>query len=117
MLRAICDIGTDNLGVNLDPANLVMYGKANPCDALDTIGKYVKGVHGKDGEYPTNPHELGREVPIGDGAVDFPRFITKLHKLGYRGAITIEREIQEGEQQRSDILNAKKIIQTIIDNL
>ena len=51
LLRTMNDIGTGNLGVNLDPANLLMYGKANPTDALDILGRHVKGVHAKDGEY------------------------------------------------------------------
>ncbi|WMJ23508.1 sugar phosphate isomerase/epimerase family protein [Paludicola sp. MB14-C6] len=117
LLRLIQDVGFDNIGINLDPANLVMYGKANPCDALDIIGNYVKGVHGKDGKYPTDPYALGNEAPIGDGVVNFPLFIEKLHKCGYQGAITIEREIQEGEQQIADIKKAQSMLQEIINRL
>lgn len=105
LLRAIRDIGTGNLGVNLDPANLLMYGKANPIDALDILGPYVKGVHAKDGEYPTEPGSLGVEKPLGEGRVDFPRLIAKLKSFGYTGALTIEREIT-GEQQIIDIERA-----------
>ena len=78
MLRLIREIGTPNLGVNLDPANLILYGKANPCDALDVFGDYVRSVHAKDGFYPTDPMKLGREVRVGEGKVDFPRFVPKL---------------------------------------
>ena len=60
LLRAITDIGTGNLFVNYDTANLVMYGKANPLDGLKVIGKYVKALHAKDGLYPVNPKELGK---------------------------------------------------------
>src|SRR5579859_670621 len=94
LLRTIEDIGTDNLGVNLDPANLVMYGKANPVDALDVIGRYVRGVHAKDGEYPTNGRALGVEKALGEGRVNFPVLIPRLKSLGYTGAITIEREVR-----------------------
>lgn len=59
LLRTFEDVGAGNLGVNLDPANLVMYGKANPVDALEIIGKYVRGVHAKDGRYPDNGRYLG----------------------------------------------------------
>ncbi|MGC9064946.1 MAG: sugar phosphate isomerase/epimerase family protein, partial [bacterium] len=52
LLRTIEDIGMDNIGINLDPANLIMYGKANPIDALDILGRFVRGIHAKDGEYP-----------------------------------------------------------------
>ena len=110
ILRVIEDSGCDNLGVNLDPANLIMYGKANPVDALDVIGKYVYDVHGKDGKYPTCGKQLGPETPIGEGAVNFPTFIGKLKALGYDGTITIEREIS-GEEQKRDILKAKEILE------
>lgn len=113
LLRAIQDIGTDNLGINLDPANLIVYGKANPCDSLMTIGKYVKGVHAKDGKYPTDGRFLGEETPLGEGLVNFPRLIPLLKECGYDGPLTIEREI-EGEQQIIDILKGKKLLEQII---
>jgi sugar phosphate isomerase/epimerase len=113
LLRAIQDIGMENVGINLDPANLIMYGKANPVDALDVFGKYVRGVHGKDGLYPTDGRELGQEVPIGEGKVDFPRFIARLKECGYDGDITIEREIS-GEEQARDIIRGKEILDRLI---
>jgi sugar phosphate isomerase/epimerase len=116
LLRTIEDVGTGNLGINIDPANLLMYGKANPTDALDVFGKYVRGVHGKDGEYPTNGRHLGAEKPMGEGRVNFPVFIAKLKEIGYDGAITIEREI-EGEEQIRDITNAKALLEGIFAEL
>jgi len=113
MLRAIQDVGLDNQGVNFDCANLIMYGKANPVDALDVIGKYVQGVHAKDGLWPANPKELGEEVPIGKGKVDFPRVIEKLRALNYTGTITIEREIS-GPQQMEDIRKEKEYLEQLI---
>ena len=110
------DIGFDNVGINLDPANLIMYGKANPVDSLDVFGKYVRGVHGKDGLYPTDGRELGDEVALGEGKVNFPVFLKKLHELGYDGDITIEREIT-GEQQKKDIQMAKGMLDEIIAGL
>lgn len=105
LLRTIEDIGTDNLGINLDPANLILYGKANPVDSLDVFGRYVCGVHAKDGLYPTNGRELGTEVPLGEGKVDFAELIRKLRSIGYKEPLTIEREIS-GEQQIRDIKHA-----------
>lgn len=113
MLRCFEDIGTDNLGVNLDPANLMMYGKANPVDALDVIGRYVMDVHAKDGGYPTCGRKLGHETALGQGKTDYPRFIAKLKEIGYNGPLTIEREIS-GEQQIADILTAKDILEKLI---
>lgn len=111
--RVIEDVGTGNLGINLDPANLIMYGKANPVDALDVFGEYVRGVHGKDGVYPTDGHRLGSETKLGEGKVNYPVFIEKLKNLGYTGAITIEREIS-GEEQIRDIKAAKTYLESLI---
>ena len=113
LLRTFEAVGLDNLGVNLDPANFILYGKANPGDALDTIGKYVYDVHAKDGLYPTDGKSLGKETRIGEGKVDFPRFIARLRELGYDGPLTIEREIS-GEQQIRDIIAAKKYLEELI---
>lgn len=112
LLRMIKDIATENLGVNLDPANLLMYGKANPVDALDILGPYVVGVHAKDGEYPTDPRELGVEKPLGEGRVNFPAFVQKLKSYGYTGTYTIEREIS-GPQQITDIKRAIDLLKSL----
>jgi sugar phosphate isomerase/epimerase len=112
--RTILTVGTGNLGINLDPANLLLYGKANPCDAVDIFGDFVRGVHAKDGEYPTDPRWLGEEKRIGDGRANFPVLIKKLIEHGYDGSITIEREI-DGEKQIEDIIYAKKFLEDIIN--
>ncbi len=116
MLRCFEEVGTDNLGVNLDTANLILYGKANPVDALDVIGPYVRNIHAKDGCYPTNGRELGRETRLGDGKVDFRAFFQKLHELGYDSWVTIEREISGAEQDR-DIAFARDYLQSIISEI
>lgn len=111
--RFLDDVGYHNVGVNFDPANLLMYGKANPIDALDILGPYVQGVHAKDGEYPTTGKHLGEEKPIGEGKVNFRKLFAKLSHHHYTGAITIEREIS-GEQQLKDIAASKLFLQQII---
>ena len=114
LLRTIQDIGTGNLGVNLDPANLVMYGKGNAIDSLKVLGGYVRGVHVKDGKYPTDGKELGVEVPIGGGDVDMPNFLKTLDRLGYRGAYTIEIELDRrvrGESPAEAISYARKYLE------
>ena len=113
LLRTIETVGTGNLGINLDPANLILYGKANPVDALDVFGKYVMEVHAKDGKYPTEGMELGKETRIGEGKVDFPAFIQKLREVGFDGNLIIEREIT-GTEQEEDIKASKVFLETLI---
>ena len=113
LLRMIRDTGQDNVFVNLDLANLILYGKGNPVDALDVIGPLVRGMHAKDGEFPTDPKNLGKEVPIGQGKVDFREVLKKLKALSYRGPMTIEREIA-GKQQQADILASKTYLAKLI---
>jgi sugar phosphate isomerase/epimerase len=113
LLRTIQDVGTENLGINLDPANLLMYGKANPVDALDVFGKYVRSVHAKDGEYPTNGRELGLEKPLGEGRVNFPILIPRLKALGYTGPLTIEREVS-GPLQLEGIEKARRALEPLL---
>lgn len=116
MLRAIEDAGVDNLFVNLDCANLILYGKGNPLDALDVIGHLVRGTHAKDGVFPTDPKKLGEEVAIGKGKADFPRLIPRLNQLGYTGPLTIEREIS-GPQQLDDIRKEKVYLESLVAKL
>src|SRR5215467_2830926 len=113
LVRAMRDVGLDNQGVNFDVANLIMYGKANPVDAIEILAPYIQGIHAKDGMWPTNPRQLGEEVPIGKGKVDFPRIIECLKQLNYRGAVTIEREIS-GPQQLADVLAEKTYLEKLI---
>ncbi len=113
LVRAIQDVGLDNQGVNFDLANLILYGKANPVDAIELLGPYVQGIHAKDGLWPTSPRELGQEVPIGKGKVDFSRIIRRLKELNYRGAVTIEREIS-GAQQVEDVRASKVYLEELI---
>jgi sugar phosphate isomerase/epimerase len=113
LVRAMKDVGLDNQGVNFDLANLILYGKANPVDAIEILAPYVQGIHAKDGLWPTNPKQLGEEVPIGKGKVDFPRIVARLKELQYPGAVTIEREIS-GPQQMENVRGAKEYLERLI---
>ena len=113
LVRAMQDVGLENQGVNFDLANLILYGKANPVDAVEILAPYLQGIHAKDGLWPTNPRELGKEVPIGQGKVDFPRMIARLKQLTYQGAVTIERETS-GPEQIEDVRAAKAYLERLI---
>ena len=113
ILRTIEEVGTGNLGVNLDTANLILYGKASTVDALEVFGKYVRNTHCKDGFYPTDGHNLGKEVALGEGKANFPAIVKKFKELGYTGPYVIEREIS-GEQQTKDIIMARDMIRRLV---
>ena len=116
MSRVIHDVALPNLGVGLDTANLILYGKANPVDAVDILGPHVRSIHAKDGRWPTDPSQLGEEVLIGKGLVDFRAVFTKLHRLGYQGAVTIERETS-GPQQIEDVRQEKLYLEKILNEV
>jgi L-ribulose-5-phosphate 3-epimerase len=113
MSRMIRDVAMPNLAVGLDTANLILYGKANPVDAVEILGPHVRSVHAKDGKWPTDPSNLGEEVLIGKGLVDFKKVFAALHRIGYTGAITIERET-EGAQQIEDVKAEKVYLEGIL---
>ncbi len=116
MARMIRDVGSPRLGVGLDTANLILYGKANPVDAVDILGHHVRSIHAKDGRWPTDPSQLGEEVLIGKGLVDFREVFTRLRRAGYAGTVTIERETS-GPQQIEDVRQEKLYLEKILSDL
>ena len=108
----ILDVGRENLGVNFDPANLILYGSGEPLAALDLVKQWLITVHCKDAAFPTVQGEWGKETPLGKGDVGMDRFVAKLKEIGYRAPLTIEREIL-GEAQRADILQAIALLERL----
>ena len=107
LMRAIGDANRKNLGVNLDPANLIMYGKGNPVDAVGIFGEKIRGVHVKDGDYPRDDYyRLGKERVVGEGSVNFPVFLPKLLESGYKGDLYIEHEISD----RNRLEDVRKVV-------
>lgn len=113
MMRTFEKVGCDNLGVNLDTANLILYGRGNPVDAMKVFGKYVRNLHAKDGLFPVNGHDLGKETRIGDGEANFVGVFEQLKAVNYDGPVTIEREIS-GDQQIIDIRYAREYLTKVI---
>lgn len=106
-------VNRENLCINFDPANMILYGTGDPVEALHVVGHHVVGAHAKDGKWPAQKGTLGTETPLGEGDVGMERFINKLKEVGYKGALTIEREI-EGEEQTKDILRGKALLESLI---
>jgi L-ribulose-5-phosphate 3-epimerase len=116
LLRTIQDVGYDNQGIGMDTANLIMYGRGHPSYSLEVYGKYIKLVNAKDGLYPVNPRDLGKEVQVGKGKVDFPRFIKKLKEIGYNGPVLIERESAKGEEWERDVLQSREYLRILLQS-
>jgi sugar phosphate isomerase/epimerase len=106
----------DNIGVNFDFANLILYGKASPDYAVDILGPFIKSVHIKDGRYPTETKKLGEETPIGEGDANIPKLIEKLFALGFKGPLTIEREIS-GQEQIEEVKKAVLYLNALLSNM
>ena len=106
------DVGRDNLFINFDPANMILYGSGEPIEALKKVGKYVRSIHCKDATWADKPgEEWGAEVPLGEGDVGFENFIATLKEIGYDGPLTIEREIpQEPARQKEEIGRGVKLL-------
>ena len=112
LLCFIGDVGRDNLFINFDPANMILYGSGEPIAALKQVGKFVKSVHCKDATWAASPgKEWGAEVPLGAGAVGMETYLRTLAEVGYWGPLTIEREIpQEPERQKAEIGHAVRLL-------
>jgi sugar phosphate isomerase/epimerase len=112
LLRFLADVERDNLFINFDPANMILYGVGEPLPALEQLGRYVRSVHCKDAKWSSTPGVTwGQEVPLGQGDVDFAAFLHTLDRIGYRGPLTIEREIpQQPEKQRAEIGGAIELL-------
>ncbi len=115
LLRFIGDVQRDNLFVNFDPANMIMYGSGEPIEALNKVASYVRSVHCKDATWAERPgEEWGAEVPLGQGQVDMEKYLRALAEMGYDGALTIEREIAEDPvRQQEEIGSAVQLLERI----
>lgn len=99
-----------NVGVNFDPANMILYGKGNPIEALEVLGGWIRQVHMKDAVGTKVAGTWGQEVPAGQGEVDWAAFFAALKKLQFDGPIVIEREagVQRVEDIRTAMLVAER---------
>ncbi len=112
LLQFLADVERDNLFVNFDPANMILYGTGEPIEAVKKIGKYVRSIHCKDATWADKPGvEWGAEVPLGKGSVGMENYLQALKEIGYTGPLTIEREIpSEPERQKDEIGHAVRLL-------
>jgi len=100
-----------NVGVNFDPANMILYEKGDPIAALRALGPWLKQCHIKDANRTKKSGTWGEEVPAGTGQVDWPAFFRALAEVGFFGYLAIEREA--GNQRLQDIQTARNFIERL----
>jgi sugar phosphate isomerase/epimerase len=112
LLDFLLDVNRTNLGINFDPANMVLYGTGDPVESLEVVGQHVVSVHCKDGDWPPPevPGALGMERPLGQGSVDLKGFLAGLRKIGYKGQLTIEREARDPAERLQDLKAGKALL-------
>jgi len=100
--------GVSNIGVNFDPANMILYDKGEPIEALRKLLPRVKSIHIKDAVRTTTPGDWGAEVPVGEGQVDWHAFLSVLSEGGYTGDMHIESE--GGDDRMGDAKQAIDVL-------
>ncbi|MCX7421122.1 MAG: sugar phosphate isomerase/epimerase [Planctomycetia bacterium] len=121
LLEFIHDVGRDNLFINFDPANMILYGTGDPIEALKKVGHLVRSVHCKDAKWAALDQRgtgWGIEVALGDGDVGMETYLRTLLSLGYTGPLTIEREIaHDPVRQKADIGQAQRLLESLRTNI
>ena len=117
LIRFMSEIGHPNVGVNFDPANFVINGRANPGDAARRLAPYIRGMHAKDAVHPVDTAPKGKEVKLFDGVVDFAAIFSTLKKAGYDGSVTIEYELKNTPDRRAELVSSRMRLETLIASL
>lgn len=115
LVRFLDELAAPNVGVNFDPANMILYDKGDPVEALRMLLPHVRQVHIKDAVLTREPGTWGSEVVVGTGEVDWPAFLGVLAGSGFSGALCIEREA--GDDRVADILAARRHVEAVVQQL
>lgn len=117
LLEFIHDVDRPNLFINFDPANMILYGTGDPIEALKKVGHFVRSVHCKDAKWAAEGDRgkgWGSEVALGEGDVGMKTYLETLQEIGYKGPLTIEREIaHDRDRQKRDIGTAAALLQRL----
>ena len=111
--RTLDDLACDNLKVNFDPANMLLYDMGDPIAAIDVLGPDIRSVHAKDANRPTTPGEWGEEVPLGQGQVNMRAWVQALKDSGFAGPLVIEREVGDQQQRMADVAHGIRVLRDI----
>jgi sugar phosphate isomerase/epimerase len=112
LARVLHQLNRPNICVNFDPANMILYGKGDPVEAVGVLGPWIGQVHIKDATRTRVPGTWGEEVPAGTGDVDWPAFFGALDQIRYRGDLVIEREA--GTRRVEDIRTARELVNRLL---
>lgn len=113
LAKLLSAIGSPGIGINLDPANFIIYGGWDPVRAVELLGPHIVHTHAKDARFISPTAPLGqKEVPLGQGEVPFPRYIAALRAAGFDGYLAIEREV--GANPKADIAAAVNFLKALI---
>jgi L-ribulose-5-phosphate 3-epimerase len=108
--RTLDDLKCPNLKINFDPANMILYDMGDPIRAVEILGPDIRSVHVKDAKRTKVPGTWGEEVPLGQGQVNITKFVQTLKKVGFKGALCIEREVGNQEQRIADIAHGIRVL-------
>jgi sugar phosphate isomerase/epimerase len=116
LLGFLNEVERGNVGVNFDPANMILYGSGQPLAALRILAPRLVSVHLKDGLWPPSAPAgaLGHEVPLGEGAVNIPAFVAELASLGFTGPLNVERETEDEAARRRDMARGIAVLRGLI---
>ena len=112
--QTIDDINEPNVGVNFDPANLLIYNNGDPAGVVDLLADKIKVIHCKDANPPAEGETRGRETVLGAGSTNFTGLLKRLIDGGFNGPCIIERELLPGPEQEKDIKEAVALIKSIV---
>ncbi len=112
--QMIADVDEPNVGINFDPANLLIYGKDDPAQMVDELAPYIRVIHCKDANPPANGEKMGKETVLGQGSTQFCTLLKRLIRNGFAGPLIIERELPLGPEQEKDIAEAVKLLRSTI---
>jgi sugar phosphate isomerase/epimerase len=108
LVKLLTKLNRPGVGVNFDPANMILYDKGDPIAALRILGPWIRQVHIKDARRTKAPGTWGQEVAVGTGEVNWPAFFTALREANFTGDFVVEREA--GDERVADIRAAKEVV-------
>ncbi|HLV00409.1 MAG TPA: sugar phosphate isomerase/epimerase family protein [Acidobacteriota bacterium] len=117
LLRATLDeLNHPSAKVNFDPANMILYDKGDPIEAVKILGPDIVHVHVKDGKTPTRAGEWGAEVPLGEGQVGMQAYLDALDEIGYHGPLAIEREVGNQQERFRDVRSGAELLRRLMQS-